>query len=144
MLKFPNGVYVGCGLTQAPEAFKASVERLKAALMARGYQVLEFVGTRPAPPQEVYNHDIKECVGKCDAMLAIVDYPSLGLGWELAAAGNLGIPTLAVAQNRAPVSRLILGAAEALPSMGFERYGQLQEVPAMFEVFLAAADPRQG
>ncbi len=136
MRKLENGLYVGCALTQAPDDFKRDVEGVKGALRGRGYDVLEFVGSRPATPEEVYRWDIEQCVGQCSAMLAIADYPSLGLGWEMATASNLNIPTLAVARVGRSMTRLVLGAAEAVPSFEFARYEDLQDVPDQLDRFL--------
>lgn len=137
MVRLENGLYVGCALTQAPDDFKKSVEGIKESLRERGHSVLEFVGSKPASPEEVYRWDIMQCVGKCGVMLAIADYPSLGLGWEMATASYLEIPTLAVAQIGRSVTRLVLGAAEVVPSFEFERYEDLQDVPDQFEEFLS-------
>ena len=134
MPRLENGLYVGCALTQAPDDFKKDVENLKGVLK---YDVLEFVGSRPAAPPEVYRQDIERSVGRCSAMLAIVDYPSLGLGWEMATASNLKTPTLAVAQVGRAISRLVLGAAEVIPSFEFENYEHLRDVPDQLDEFLS-------
>ena len=136
MPRLENGLYVGCALTQAPEDFKKDVENIKGVLREREYDILEFVGDRPAAPEEVYRWDIEQCVVKCSAMLSIMDYPSHGLGWEMATAGNLGKPTLAVARVGRVVSRLILGAAEVISSFEFENYECLQDIPDQLDAFL--------
>ena len=135
MVKLENGLYVGCGLTYAPEHFKREVEDLKDNLRA-DYKILDFVGEKPATNAEVYLWDIEECVKGCDAMLAIVDHPSIGLGWEMCTADHGGKPTLFVARVGREVSRLVLGAAEVLPSFEFERYEDLWEVPEKLNRFL--------
>ena len=138
MSRLENGLYVGCALTQAPDDFKKDVEDIKEVLRKRKYDVLEFVGSRSATPEEVYHRDIEQCVGRCSAMLAIVDYPSLGLGWEMATASSLKRPTLAVAQIGRAVSRLILGAAEVIPSFEFENYENIRDVPDQLDEFLSS------
>lgn len=131
-----RGLYVGCALTPpTPKSFVAGVESIKEALKEEGYSVLDFVGQNPATPQEVFDWDIN-CVRKCDAMLAIVDYPSQGLGWEMATAGQLGKPTLLVAQAERVVSRFTLGAAASLPNFEFSRYHDLEEVVERTSRFL--------
>ena len=142
MSESKKSLYVGCALTHAPEVFKQDVEDVIATL-EEDYRVLKFVGSKPAPPAEVYSHDIR-CVEAADAMLAIVDYPSLGLGWELATAGSLAKPTLAVARFGREVSRMILGAAEVLPAMGFGRYEDLRELPDRLDTFLAGRSESVG
>lgn len=134
-----KSLYVGCGLTYAPEDFKQDVNGVKGTLYQRGYDILEFVGERSAPPSEVYIHDIKHCVEVAKAMLAIVDYPSHGLGWEMATADRLAIPTLVVAQVGRTVSRLVLGAAEVIPSFHFQRYEEFQDIPDQLDYFLESS-----
>ena len=134
MVKLENGLYVGCGLTYAPKHFKREVEDLNDNLRA-DYKILDFVGDKPATNAEVYRWDIN-CVERCDAMLAIVDYPSLGLGWEMAAADHWKKPTLLVARVGREVSRLVLGAADDLPTFGFASYEYLRDVPEELDQFL--------
>ncbi len=81
MQKLDNGLYVGCGLTQASEEFKEKVKTLKIELEG-DYDVLGFLGLVDGTPLEVFRWDIEQCVGKCSAMLAIADEPSIGLGWQ--------------------------------------------------------------
>ncbi|MCY4010570.1 MAG: hypothetical protein OXF30_00665 [Candidatus Saccharibacteria bacterium] len=131
-----KGLYVGCGLTYAPESFKENVASVKETLRERNYDVLEFTGEQIATPSEVYIQDIQNCVKTCEVMLAIVDYPSLGLGWEMAVANTLKTPTLAIAQVNTTVSRLVLGAAEIIPSFYFQRYEVFQDIPDQLDYFL--------
>ena len=82
-MKYPFKVYVGCSLTHAPKKFRDEVENFKNKLREI-CEVLDFYGLADKDiPREVYEHDIHNCVGKCDLLLAICDFPSLGLGWEL-------------------------------------------------------------
>jgi hypothetical protein len=125
-------LYVGCSLTQASEEFKGQVEELKAALRLDGYEVLDFVGLVKGTPKDVYEWDIKHCVGACDAFIAICDEPAIGLGFELCEAIRLGKPVLAVAHKDTRVSRLVPGAAEVEPNLTFERYDDmLADVPKL-------------
>ena len=128
-----NSLYVGCGLTHAPAEFKAGVEELKDSLR-QDYDVLDFVGDQQATPEEVFNWDIR-CVGECGLMLAIADYPSLGLGYEIATANHHQTPTLAVAKIGSAVTRFLLGAPPVVPKFEFERYEDLQEVPDRLNSF---------
>ena len=131
-----RNLYVGCGLTQAPAEFKRQVAELKTELRCLGHSVLEFIGDRPATPAEVYTWDIEDCVKQSQAMLALVDYPSLGLGWEMAVAATEEIPTLVVARTDSLVSRLVIGAAECQPLFEFERYSDLADIPEQLSRFL--------
>jgi len=82
----------------------------------------------------VFNWDIRHCVADCDLFVGVCDYPALGLGWELSEAANLGKPIIATAHESALISRLVLGAAEVMPSFDFRRYGSLVlDVPRFVE-----------
>lgn len=125
-------LYVGCALTHAPEEFQFKVEELKRLLAAR-CEVLEFLGTVKGTPRDVYRQDIQEHTSTCDMLLAICDYPAIGLGYELAyAVEKRGIPVLAVAHKDAKVSRLVLG----IDRLGytFARYQDLcRDVPLLLD-----------
>ena len=135
MAEQENSIYVGCALTQAPPEFRQGVEQVKDSLKDRGHNIRDFLGLEAGTAGDVYDWDIVECVGKCSVMLAIVDYPSIGLGWEMSTARNLATPTLAVAQTDSSVTRLLIGAAERNQSVEFERYQDLEEVPDKLEAF---------
>lgn len=117
-------VYVGCSLTHAPERFRQDVEKLKNKLWDV-CEVLSFKGLSDKNvPYEVYTHDIQDCVGQCDLMIAICDYPSIGLGYEMATQmEKRQKPLLAVAHEDALISKLILDPR--LPGYEFRRYGDL-------------------
>jgi hypothetical protein len=124
-------------LTHASEEFKTSVENLKEALRAEGYEVFDFVGLVDGTVKDVYEWDIGHCIKDCDAFIGICDFPSIGLGWEANQAIRLGKPSLGVAHKDAHVTRLILGAAEVEPNFRFERYEDLvKDVLAMVETLL--------
>ncbi len=138
-------LYVACGLTHAPEEFAISVNGLKEVLRAeRGYEVYDFVGLENGTPADVYAWDIGHCVAKSDLLVAICDYPAIGLGWELGTAvEKLRKPTLAVAHEESHVTRLITGAAEAgAPNYRFRRYGDLMEIPDYIDELIEEARPR--
>jgi hypothetical protein len=138
-------VYVGCGLTHAPEEFRISVEGLKEVLrQKRGYEVYDFVGLENGTPADVYAWDIGRCVLKSDLLVAICDYPAIGLGWEIGTAVEKHQkPTLAVAHKDTHITRLVPGAAEAgAPNYRFRRYNDLMEVPDYIAEMLEEAKPR--
>src|SRR3989338_2804216 len=81
-------LYIGCSLTLLPadkkDTFLQMVEEVKKEL-SKSFEILEFKGladlstAHPLSPREIYDFDIKNCVMKADCMLAICDYPSIGL-----------------------------------------------------------------
>lgn len=124
-----NRLYVGCGLTQAPESFRLEVETFKNRLR-EDFEVLDFVGLNDAAPEDVYRWDIERCVATCDMFVAICDYPSIGLGWELCEAARLGKKILGFAHQDATVTKLLIGAAAVLENVTFNRYLDLvNDVP---------------
>ena len=121
-------LYVGCALTDASEEFKEQVEHFKHALRAERYEVFDFVGLVNGTSLDVYNWDIKHCVKNCQALIAICDFPSIGLGYEMNEAVNLKKPVLAIAHKDSKVTRLVHGAAEVEPNLRFETYLKLNDV----------------
>ncbi len=118
-------VYVGCGLTQAPLRFRKAVDSLKEKLRSHA-NVYNFMGLFDGTPEEVYRRDIGECVADCDAFIAISDFPSMGLGYELGVAvEKLRKPTLSLAHRDSKISRLIIGIAQ--PHYQFARYASTKE-----------------
>ena len=120
-------IYVGCSLTHAPEEFKREVCGLKNKLSALPeVEVLEFLGLVAGTAHDVYVHDIIGCVGQCDMMVAICDFPSIGLGWEMATQVVRGKPLLAFAQEESKVTRFIFDPQ--VSGYSFHRYRTLSEV----------------
>ncbi len=111
-------LYIGCALINLPsdkrDVLLRNISDLKIKL-ANSFEVLEFLWVKVSDPskttpKDVYETDIINCVGNADCMLAICDYPSLGLGYEMATAiEKHGIPVLAVAHKDSFVSKLIIG-----------------------------------
>jgi hypothetical protein len=131
-------LYVGCGLTHAPEAFKEEVEQFK-QLLGKDWRVARFLGLEAGGPADVYEQDIEQNVRGCDAFVAVADHPATGLGWELGVADERRIPTLIIAHLGAQVSRLIVGAGDAREEIVFERYTSLlEDGPELVEKHLSA------
>lgn len=119
-------VYVGCSLTYAGKRFKAQVEALKKKLEDNGIcVVLKFIGLSDKNiPHDVYVHDIDLCVRKCDLLVAICDYPSIGLGYEMGTQGEARKkPTLAVAKAGRTVTKIVLDTRT--PGYEFRYYKSL-------------------
>jgi hypothetical protein len=129
-------IYIGCSLTQAPEAFKESIESLKAQLRAE-YEILDFLGLKAGTPADVYQWDIHRCVATCDLFVAVCDYPAIGLGYELGVAvETFQKPTLAVAHKDTIITRLIQGIET--PFYSFERYETIEELPNLIRKKMSA------
>jgi len=126
-------LYIGCGLTHASD-FTSQVEELKLQLR-KDYEVFEFLGLEKGSAADVYHWDIETCVAGCDLFVAICDFASIGLGYEIAAAAlAYKKPVLAVAQSDALVTRLILGAR--VPNFSFARYNHMSDIPKLIQAKL--------
>jgi len=126
-------LYIGCALTHLPKDkesdFLRMIEEIKKKL-GDSFEILEFLSAGKNPealPLEVYTHDIKNSVCKADALLAICDHPSLGLGYEISTAvEKCGIPVLAMAHKDVFVSRLIRGIDH--PNFKFMHYDSSDDI----------------
>ena len=129
-------LYIGCALTNLPidkkEEFLEMIASIKKEL-SKYFEIIEFLGiedignARPFTPQEIYNYDIQKCVMKADCILAICDYPSLGLGYEMATAvEKRSIPVLAMAHKNQTVGRLIRGIDHK--NFNFMYYDSVDEI----------------
>jgi predicted metal-binding protein len=129
-------LYIGCALTNLPadkrDALLEMISEIKKEL-SKTFEILVFKGvsdlgsSKPLSVKEIYDFDIKECVMKAECMLAIVDYPSLGLGYEIATAvEKMGIPVLAVAHKDSIVTRLIMGIDHK--NFKFFNYNSAEEI----------------
>jgi len=115
-------VYVGCALALAPQGFVQKVISLKDILRTK-FEVLDFLGFS-GTERDVFLFDIEQ-VNNCDFMLAICDYPSTGLGFEIASVLGRQKEVIAVAHQDSKVSRMIIGIN--LPGFSFHRYTNLEE-----------------
>jgi hypothetical protein len=131
-------IYVGCSLAYASEEFRQRIEELR-DILREDYEVFNFMGLNKGTHKETYQWDIHQCVKECDVFLAICDYPSIGLGYEMATAiEKLDKPVLAVAHQEAKLSRIILG--NDTPSFSLQRYDDLlTDVPALLEKFISGS-----
>lgn len=127
-------IYVGCALKHAPEDFKEKVQGLIRELEKNPrYEILKFLGK--GDPSDIFRRDILECVANADVLLAIVDLPSTGLGFEMGVLWSSGRPLLAVAHNDAVVSGLVLGIHGGGP-FTFRKYAHISQVPEIFTAWL--------
>lgn len=124
-------LYVGCSLTHAPSDFTESIASLKKKL-SMTYEVFDFIGVEKGTAQDVYSWDIKRCVADCDLFVAVCDFSSTGLGYELGTAVEaLRKPVLAIAHRDAHITRLIQGIQA--PHFTFERYDDVFEIEDLIQ-----------
>jgi len=85
-------------------------------------------------PKEIYQRDI-EWIEECDALVAEVSNPSLGVGYEICYALNLGKPVLCLFQKGIFLSRMILGNTS--PRLNLGEYLGDPEWQNMIDSFLS-------
>jgi hypothetical protein len=128
----PAKLYVGCALTNASETFKDEVLAFKETLRERGHEVFEFVGLTAGDDEQVYRHDLS-CVRKSELFIAICDYPSTGLGWELGDAASRNKKVLMASQQ--PITRMVTGSAKVEPNFYYTRYNEISDlIPKVDEI----------
>ncbi len=129
-------LYIACALTNLEDdkrnIFLSNIESLKNSFR-EDFEVLEFLGVddrgtqHPFTPKEIYEHAIKKCIEQADYVVAICDYPSIGLGYELGVAiEKRGIPVLAFAHKESLVTRLVIGIEHE--NFAFARYSSLDDI----------------
>jgi hypothetical protein len=86
-------------------------------------------------PQQVFRRDM-DWLTECDAVVAEVTTPSLGVGYEIAEALHLRKPVLCVYRQGAAVTKLLTGNTS--PGIRVAEYGSEAEMLGLVDEFLAA------
>ncbi len=83
--------------------------------MSSSALILEWLGPEPhhIPAHQFYELNLNN-VRRSDAMIAIVEEPSIGLGMEIGEASVRGKPLLCIHREGAQVSRLLEGARDGI------------------------------
>jgi nucleoside 2-deoxyribosyltransferase len=109
-------IYFGCPLTHSTPEYRSKMVEIRAEL-EKTYNVLKFYSDPNQMNfdqdsnkicQEIYKWD-KNCVESCDVFVAFADYPSTGLGMELAFATSKQKPILLLSQKEVFVPRMARG-----------------------------------
>lgn len=122
-------------MTHSPKEFRSQVELAKKQLSV-DWDVMHFLGLKDGDVADVYHQDIENNIRKCDAFIAVADYPATGLGWELGVADERRIPTLIVTKRNANVTRLVMGAAQSRHHFAFHHYDKIQDISAIAQATL--------
>ncbi|MEE9162402.1 MAG: nucleoside 2-deoxyribosyltransferase [Candidatus Neomarinimicrobiota bacterium] len=90
------------------------------------------MGEQDRTPEAIYQRDL-DLVATCDVLVAEVTGPSLGVGVEVAEAGRLGKPVLALLQPREGrrLSAMIAGD----PNVSVAEYDTLEEAQGAVDAF---------
>jgi 2'-deoxynucleoside 5'-phosphate N-hydrolase len=119
----------------------AIYQHMVARWQAQGHNVLSshvadplaLESEKDRSPREVYERDT-DWVKECDALIAEVSTPSLGVGYEIALAVQLGKPVLCVYRSGVQLSKMISG--NSAPHLAVEAYSSEAELDEQVEVFL--------
>jgi nucleoside 2-deoxyribosyltransferase len=104
------------GSISGGRAHEAIYQHVVARLQAQGHDILSAHVADPAAlerekdlsPRTVFERDVN-WVRACEAMIAEVSTPSLGVGYEYGLAVQLGKPVLCVYRSGVRVSKMITG-----------------------------------
>ena len=116
-------------------------QHLVAHMQALGHNVLSAHVADPValeaekdlPPREVFERDV-HWVKDCDAMIAEVSTPSLGVGYEYGLAVQLGKPVLCVYRSGLRMSKMITG--NPAPNLNLAVYSAEAELDDQVDAFL--------
>jgi hypothetical protein len=92
-------------------------------------------------PRDVYLRDIG-WIRDCDAMVAEVSTPSLGVGYEVGFALSIGQPVLCLHQSGLFISKMITG--NPAPALVVAAYSNLGELDAHLDSFVNSHATGQG
>lgn len=120
---------------------EAIYQHVVACLQAQGYHILSahvadplaLEAEKDMPPREVYERDTG-WVKAADALIAEVSTPSLGVGYEIALAVQLGKPVLCVYRSGMRLSKMISG--NPAPNLTVTAYACEAELDEQLQAFL--------
>ena len=104
-------IYFAMALTHAPTDFvKMCGGELRKIMRKFGYRTLDFVGLADGTAEDVYLRDM-HAVCEADLLVAICDYPSLGLGMEVMARIHAKKPLVLCWRRGTKITRMLIGAS---------------------------------
>jgi hypothetical protein len=136
----PMKIYFSGSISGGRE-HEAIYQHLVARLQAQGHHVLSAHVADPAaleaekdlPPREVFERDT-HWVKEAETLIAEVSTPSLGVGYEIALAVQLGKPVLCVYRTGLRMSKMITG--NPAPQLAVITYSDLAELNERIDAFL--------
>jgi hypothetical protein len=131
------------GSISGGRAHEAIYQHVVARLQAQGHHVLSahvadslaLETEKDLPPREVFERDTN-WVKDCEAMIAEVSAPSLGVGYEYALAVQLGKPVLCVYRSGVRLSKMISGNPAS--NLTVAAYANEAELDERVDAFLKA------
>ncbi len=117
----PAKIYVACGLTNAPPDFLQFILQLKQRLRTK-YHIFDFL-SNPLDMntdqqnleycQKIYHWDRDQIIS-CDAVVAITDYASTGMGLEMGLATHYNKPILQFCRPNQILGRMNRGITDTI------------------------------
>jgi nucleoside 2-deoxyribosyltransferase len=113
----PVSVYFAASILGGRD-YAAAYRMIAAALAAEAAvllspQVLDPAGDGGLTDEQIYDRDIA-ALTRADCLVAEISQPSLGVGFEIAYATRLSTPILALYDERATVSAMMLGCRDIM------------------------------
>ena len=116
-------------------------QHMVARMQAQGHNVLSAHVADPAvfdrekdvPPRVVHDRDLA-WIDECDAMVAEVSTPSLGVGYEYGYAVQIGKPVLCLYRRGLRMSKMITG--NPAPNLSVAMYANAAELDEKMDAFL--------
>jgi nucleoside 2-deoxyribosyltransferase len=129
------------GSISGGRAHEAIYQHLVTRLQAQGHDVLSAHVADPVAlerekdllPRVVFERDVK-WVEACEAMIAEVSTPSLGVGYEYGLAVQLGKPVLCVYRSGLRMSKMLTG--NPAPNLTVTIYSSEAELDELLDSFL--------
>ncbi len=134
-------VYVTSKVSGVTDEERSHLSELKAAVVAELRKqkalVAQCIGEFTRDNDIVCDYDIR-CVGQCNLLIILAEYPSLGLGIEMKIANDSRKVVLALARPDAIVSHFIHSGPSMNKYFVFNRYHGLNDVAALVNSALAS------
>lgn len=129
------------GSISGGRAHEPIYRHLVARLQAQGHEVLSahvadplaLESEKDLAPREVFERD-SNWIKACEALVAEVSSPSLGVGYEYALAVQLGKPVLCVCRAGVRLSKMVTG--NPAPNLTVAMYSDLAELNKRIDAFL--------
>jgi len=104
-------IYLGMALRGAPSWWTSEFQTQVRQQLSHidNLEVTQFIGLKDVSPSHIYRNDIT-LAKSADLMVALTRFTSLGLGMEIQARSDQGLPTIVLHPESEVLSGMVLGA----------------------------------
>ena len=136
-------VYVSSSVTHADAEYRAFIKNFKEELrQVAPALVIEWLDKdAPVLPDDFFKRNINNVLS-CDAMIAITNEPSIGVGMEIQEAINNDKPLLCLHESGRTLSRL-LKSAKLAGKIKLEMYHDMDHAVVLATDFIASLTPEE-